>query len=92
MAMRAFIYIAVMLAVALGLLLFEDVEVGLPVLNMAVWTVVAAAGLFLVTRMHNRSRRRLRSRSRSFPRNVVLRQPTRTQIDLHSQVPTIAKR
>lgn len=65
-AMRIVIYGLVAIAVAAGLLLFDDVEVGLPVLNVAVWTVVVTAGVFLLTRLHGRrSRRRSRSRGRS---------------------------
>jgi Flp pilus assembly protein TadB len=69
-AMRILIYGLVAIVVAAGLLLFDDVEVGLPVLNVAVWTVVITAGLFLLTRLHGRrSRRRSRSRSRSLSRH-----------------------
>ena len=68
--MRILIYGLVALVVAAGLLLFDDVEVGLPVLNVAVWTVVITAGLFLLTRLHGRrSRRRSRSRSRGLSRH-----------------------
>lgn len=68
--MRILIYGLVAIVVAAGLLLFDDVEVGLPVLNVAVWTVVITTGLFLITRLHGRrSRRRSRSRSRGLSRH-----------------------
>jgi transcriptional regulator of nitric oxide reductase len=66
-AMRVVIYAMVMAVIALGLLMFEDIRVGLPVLTVAVWAVVLLTGLFLVVRLHRRprTRRRVRRGSRN---------------------------
>jgi hypothetical protein len=79
-AMRVVIYAMVMAVIALGLLTFEDVRVGLPVLTVAVWAMVLLTGLFLVMRLHRRPRdaRRTRRRVRRASRGM--------------QIPIVAKR
>lgn len=70
--MRVVIYAMVMAVIASGLLMFEDVRVGLPILTVAVWAVVMLTGLFLVLRLHRRPRdaRRTRRRVHRTPRGV----------------------
>lgn len=91
--MRLLIYSLMTVVIAAGLLLFDDVEVGLPVLNVAVWTVVVTAGLFLFARLHGRQSRR-RSRSRRMSRHTVPPQQHRHQhhIELKPQARAIPHR
>lgn len=78
--MRILIHAMVLATVVAGLLVVEDVEVGLPVLTLAVWIIVAMTGLFLVLRLNARSRRRFRKVARPrAPRLARLRRMTTRQ-------------
>ena len=68
--MRILIHVMILGLVVLGLLSFEDVEVGLPVLTVAVWIMVALTGLFLMTRHNARAPRRVRRTPRTRGRRV----------------------
>ena len=85
--MRTLIYVLVMVGVALALLLFDDVEVGLSVLNVTVWIIVLSVGILLFARLHRRSRRSVRRRLRSGSRHIRSR-----EIALKSQSRTITQR
>ena len=85
--MRTLIYVLMTVAVALALLLFDDVEVGLSVLNVTVWLIVLSVGILLFARFHRRSRRIVRRRSRRSPRHIRAR-----EIALKSQSSAITQR
>lgn len=86
--LRAIICAAITLIVGGALLLFDDVQQGLPILNLAIWSLLLLAGLWFVLRANRRRQRReRRARRQERPRDVLLRAqpmtPSRRLEDQH---------
>lgn len=64
---RTIIYVLTAVAVAAGLLLFDDMDSGLPVVSLIVWSAVVLAGVLVALRSHRRRQRRTVRNRRSGP-------------------------
>lgn len=65
MRYRYLVYAAIAAFCAAGLLLFEDMDLGLPVINAIIWPIALLLVLLLLLRRTPNRRRRRRSRSSS---------------------------